>query len=342
MKNVLLILVDCLRYDRVFDGTMPELLDLSNKSSVYTNFWSTSHSTDPAITSLIFGAWPDESGVYAMVQEVSDYDIADSIKSRSLFDIAAAKGYNTHMVSNLGRWYKRTDGYTNVTTLPDPKLAIDAGSKAISELDEPWFAFIHDVSCHIPYRDGSYDDSCRAVSRDIANVMSNIDVDNTVVIITSDHGEALGEHDIQTHGYGVWPVLTHVPLVMWEADRKKVFNGTCQHVDLYDYIVTVMNNKQPKMHYRRYAHIAGKVHNVWHRAIVFGSTMLFKQQITNGETTYTMINTDTDEVIKTDMKLWEYARKHAATFNVDADTCMSEVHDMNEIARKLKALGYYE
>jgi len=37
---------------------------------------------------------------------------------------------------------------------------------------------------------------------------------DTVILVTSDHGELLGEHDIAGHGYWVWEPLTHVPLVV--------------------------------------------------------------------------------------------------------------------------------
>lgn len=38
-------------------------------------------------------------------------------------------------------------------------------------------------------------------------------LDDSVVIVTSDHGELIGEHDIAGHGYWVWEQLTHVPLI---------------------------------------------------------------------------------------------------------------------------------
>jgi hypothetical protein len=36
--------------------------------------------------------------------------------------------------------------------------------------------------------------------------------DDTLVVITSDHGELLGEHNVCGHGYWAWEGLTHVPL----------------------------------------------------------------------------------------------------------------------------------
>lgn len=39
-------------------------------------------------------------------------------------------------------------------------------------------------------------------------------LDDTVVVLTSDHGENLGDHHMFGHKYGVWETLTHVPLVI--------------------------------------------------------------------------------------------------------------------------------
>jgi arylsulfatase A-like enzyme len=44
-------------------------------------------------------------------------------------------------------------------------------------------------------------------------------LDNTFVVITADHGEGLGDHDLFGHGFDVHQELVHVPLVMRGADR---------------------------------------------------------------------------------------------------------------------------
>jgi hypothetical protein len=38
--------------------------------------------------------------------------------------------------------------------------------------------------------------------------------DDTLVVVTSDHGELLGEHGVCEHGSWVWEQLTHVPLIV--------------------------------------------------------------------------------------------------------------------------------
>jgi arylsulfatase A-like enzyme len=43
-------------------------------------------------------------------------------------------------------------------------------------------------------------------------------LDETVVIVTADHGEHLGEHALYGHANSLYPQLLHVPLVIWEPD----------------------------------------------------------------------------------------------------------------------------
>ncbi len=37
---------------------------------------------------------------------------------------------------------------------------------------------------------------------------------NTAIIISADHGEAFGEHDMYKHAFEVWNMLLHVPLLI--------------------------------------------------------------------------------------------------------------------------------
>ena len=60
----------------------------------------------------------------------------------------------------------------------------------------------------------AYEDSAAYLS-DIYQDIFNILTDEFDYVITlSDHGEMLGEHRIWTHNYGIYPELTHVPIVI--------------------------------------------------------------------------------------------------------------------------------
>ncbi len=69
-------------------------------------------------------------------------------------------------------------------------------------------------------------------------------LDNTWVIITSDHGESLIEHDIFFDHHGLYDVTTHCPLIFHFPDGfsfPKRVKGFVQHIDLVPTICEWMN-----------------------------------------------------------------------------------------------------
>ena len=98
----------------------------------------------------------------------------------------------------------------------------------------PFFAFLNYFDVHDPYgaprsyptpawpqQDAidQYDDGVRYDDDYIGRLIHALEqrglASNTLVIVTSDHGESLGQHNLQTHGRALYWELIHVPLVIW-------------------------------------------------------------------------------------------------------------------------------
>lgn len=62
-----------------------------------------------------------------------------------------------------------------------------------------------------------YDACVRYLSDTYRDIFDELTDDFDYVITLSDHGELLGEHGVWGHGYGVYPELTHVPLIVYDA-----------------------------------------------------------------------------------------------------------------------------
>jgi len=72
---------------------------------------------------------------------------------------------------------------------------------------------------------------------------------NTLLIITSDHGEMLGEHDFRGHGIQPWEPLIHVPLIMTYPSRippGTAIKGMTESVDIMPTILDICNIRIPK------------------------------------------------------------------------------------------------
>src|SRR4029077_7739508 len=65
---------------------------------------------------------------------------------------------------------------------------------------------------------GAYDAEVATADVEVArllNWMAAADVrDNTIVVIVGDHGESLGEHQEQQHGFFVYDATTRIPLIL--------------------------------------------------------------------------------------------------------------------------------
>ena len=68
----------------------------------------------------------------------------------------------------------------------------------------------------------AYDGSISYVDDQIKNLFGELEqrglLENTIVIITSDHGESLGEHGLLQHSASLYLPEIHVPLIVWGPD----------------------------------------------------------------------------------------------------------------------------
>ncbi len=102
--------------------------------------------------------------------------------------------------------------------------------------DRPFFAFLNyfdvhhryggPVSFHGPWGKGAsanvtdeYDDGIKYTDTALGDLVRDLDkrglLKNTLVIVTSDHGESLGEHHIAYHGEALYREQVWVPMVFW-------------------------------------------------------------------------------------------------------------------------------
>ena len=69
-----------------------------------------------------------------------------------------------------------------------------------------------------------YDGEVAYLDRQIAALLGNLDkrglLDDSIIVVTADHGEHLGEHGMFSHGNTLYEEVIHVPLLVRLPDRK--------------------------------------------------------------------------------------------------------------------------
>jgi len=73
--------------------------------------------------------------------------------------------------------------------------------------------------------------------------------ENTVIVITADHGEAFFEHGRSTHGHYMYEEIVHIPLMMIFPSRQgkgTAFDGLVQHIDLMPTVLDALGAEMPE------------------------------------------------------------------------------------------------
>lgn len=333
MKNVLLIIVDCLRYDRVTSQYMPWLTQFAAKHTFFTNYWGTSHCTDPCITHMLSGKHPDELKLYSMFFEHKDYSIPDSVEM--LAQTAVKNGFTTGSVTNIGRWYERGVQYfRDCRRWPGEKIFNEAINMT-RILREPWFVTCHTDDLHTNYTGGSYDVAARYTDGYIKGLIESVDLTTTVVIVTSDHGEGLGEKGIVQHGMGLWDFLTHVPLITTGKHSPEKAGSLMDHGSLYAAMRTIIDKDyvpKEKIFFKDFVFQCGDTPpKTRHRGVVAPN----KEQL--------IVHLENDEEVDIcyigetygEHRLIEELNKHCAKHGIVNNKMDKEVEE------RLRGLGYF-
>lgn len=122
--------------------------------------------------------------------------------------------------------------FADATTDAVLRWLAEAGRVANARASQPWFLWVHYYDPHAPYeppadlaerfRQKPYDGEVAFVDRELARLLKAIDdasiAERTLILVTADHGESLGEHGEGTHGIFVYDATLKVPWVMAGPD----------------------------------------------------------------------------------------------------------------------------
>jgi arylsulfatase A-like enzyme len=98
----------------------------------------------------------------------------------------------------------------------------------------------------------SYDESIRYVDSEVGKLVERLEqlhlFDNTVIIVTADHGEAFGEHGYVSHGWSVYQEEVWAPLLIKYPDQTtgSISDTNVSSVDLVPTVLDVVGAKTPE------------------------------------------------------------------------------------------------
>lgn len=271
--NVLLLTVDTLRYDRTgFGGhtrdTTPHLDRLAERSSVFTFANAPSAGTMASIPAILVSRF-FHSGI-ALEKKKRRLSLAPS--NVLLPELLKNTGYATgavltHRYFEMGQnqgfdhYDNRPEEYRHGEGITSPQIT-DRALEWIGKQREPWFMWAHYIdphSAYVPHPGGQrfgesaldrYDGEVHATDKQIGRLISGIDTmgqgSKTVVIVTSDHGDAFNEHGVSGHAATLYREILHVPLIIHVPghDARRI-DGAVSPMDIYPTVAGLIGARLP-------------------------------------------------------------------------------------------------
>lgn len=257
--NVLVYLVDTLRPDRLSlygyaRPTSPRLEALAKRGTVFDNAYSASHDTMSAVPALFTSLMPDEA-----LWELRRPSPRRRPTLAQAFDraryVTAAFQANATMVPGLGlgRGFFR---YDLLQHPGEPRVSAETLHAAVipwlvKPRSKPFFVYVQSMDVHNPYEapppfrgrwsdaDGHsalaridpdrYDEAVAYADHEIGKLLDALDAaglaESTVVVVTADHGEALGEGGRRLHSVSLHEEQIRIPLIValpWHPEAARV------------------------------------------------------------------------------------------------------------------------
>lgn len=245
--NVLLITVDTLRFDLGFTGyhrpISPNIDALAKRATVYDNAYALASYTSKSLAPMMIGRYGSETNrgwMHFNKYPAQDRMVQERLKEHGVFTMSVQGHWYFKADTGLGRGFDVLDMSAAPTrpqgegdkTVNSPALS-DAAIKLLQEparAEQRFFMWVHYLDPHAEYvRHAGFDFGSKGRERydgeiaftdfHIGRVLDALEQlplkDRTVVVLTSDHGEAFGEHGLIRHGFELWEELVRVPFLVY-------------------------------------------------------------------------------------------------------------------------------
>ncbi|HSQ35446.1 MAG TPA: sulfatase-like hydrolase/transferase, partial [Candidatus Binatia bacterium] len=246
--DVLLITIDTLRADRLgcygFKPARTRHIDaLAAGGVLCTDVLAAAPITMPSHATILTGLYPPAHGV----RDNGTFSLSEKIVT--LTEKLQEVGYDTAAFVSalvLNRRYGLDQGFAlyddDLWAEADPKLFMIRERPATKTLASffawfkgrerkndrrPFFTWLHFFEPHQPYApplwarlitptlyDGEIATADREIGRLVDFLRRHGRLDSTLILLTADHGESLGEHHEKTHAIFIYQATVHVPMIV--------------------------------------------------------------------------------------------------------------------------------
>lgn len=279
--NVLLITFDTLRKDRVSIYSdkyvrTPNIDAVAKKSLVFNRAFSHNPVTLPAHTNILTGATPRFHGIsdntgfrledrfltmaehlrqagYKTGAFIASFPLDSRFGLAQGFDVYD-DNYGTHNAMELFFVERPAE------KVIEPAVRWLAQQNSAGGSANKWFSWIHLFDPHQPYMPPEpyrkqypgdlYSGEVAYMDASLKVLFQYLEsgglMENTVIIMVGDHGEALGEKGEETHSYYAYNNTIHIPLIIYVPGAGGAFiDDNVSHVDIFPTVCDLLGLEIP-------------------------------------------------------------------------------------------------
>jgi arylsulfatase len=283
--NIVFILIDTLRADRLSGygyerETSPTMDHLASTGIRFARHHAQSSWTKTSMASIWTAMYPHRNGILRFDHALPDAALlpAEMLREEGYGTAAIWRngwvaptfgfdqGFDTYHRPSTGMpvGFKRRESDN-----PYAKIAgsdVDVTENAVEFLrmagDERFLLYLHYMDAHQYMSDeesarfGSsysdlYDNSIHWSDRNVAAIIQTLEAeglrDETIVVITSDHGEAFGEHGSEGHAKDLHREVIHVPWIVslpFSLEEGIVVDTLSENVDIWPTLFDLMGRSE--------------------------------------------------------------------------------------------------
>ena len=228
--NILIVTVSGLRHDAISNEKMPKLAEFATSSTEFTNHYSTGNSNNAGLIGLFYGL---------------NANYTDSILSNHTQSVLIEKLRAEHYQLGLFSATNFKDSVFRQALFREMKLSSNKTNKPNNEsavknlndfikaqkTDSPWFAYL-DLALE-GKNPSDYDRTLQDIDFLLAKVLESTPLENTLVIITSEHGVTFNEMNEKERENYFGRDEVQVPLLVYWKDLPvgKQY-GLSSHTDI--------------------------------------------------------------------------------------------------------------
>jgi arylsulfatase A-like enzyme/Tfp pilus assembly protein PilF len=247
--NIVLVTLDTTRADRIGfmgskRGLTPQLDAVARQGVVFTRAYSQAPLTTVSHATMFTGTYPQ-------FHKVNDFGIPLPKDLPALAELLKQRGYKTGafvgsiildpvngMAPSFNRGFdvysadyrRRKRGLDRYKTMENRAEQVVARASAWVKKNAagPFFLWVHVFDPHEPYEapapyaqrfaKDKYDGEIAYTDAVMGGLFAELRAlgkyDNTLIVVTADHGESLGDHGERAHGVFLYDETIHIPLLM--------------------------------------------------------------------------------------------------------------------------------